>query len=193
MSGEERELIKKAQLGDNEAFDRLVALHDQQVLQMIQSIVGNLHDAYDVYQETFIRAHKKLSSFRFESELSTWLGRIAINLSINWRKRQRVRQFFSIEGRKDQQVGWEGEHQNLVQKSSESKLMNKELMQQINRSMNKLPEQQRTVFVLKHIHGLKIREISEMMNCADGTVKNHLFRATQKLQKVLQESRVATQ
>ena len=190
MSGEELELIKKAQLGDNEAFDRLVAMHDQQVLQMIQSIVGNLHDAYDVYQETFIRAYKKLPTFRFESELSTWLNRIAINLSINWRKRQRVRQFFSIEGRKEQQAGWEGSHQNLVQKSEESNVIRKELMMRINRNMNRLPEQQRTVFILKHIHGLKIKEISEMMNCADGTVKNHLFRATQKLQKALQESPV---
>ena len=193
MSGEELELIKKAQLGDNEAFDRLVEMHDQQVLQMIRSIVGNQHDAYDVYQETFIRAHRKLSSFRFESELSTWLNRIAINLSLNWRKRQRVRQFFSIEGRKEQQAGWEGEHQSLIQKSAEGKFLNQELMVQVHRSMNLLPEQQRTVFILKHVHGLKIKEISEMMNCADGTVKNHLFRATQKLQKVLQESRVATQ
>lgn len=74
MDNHELELIRRARQGSVEAFDQLVRLHDRQVLQMIRNIVGNLDDAYDVYQETFIRAYHKLASFRFESELSTGWG-----------------------------------------------------------------------------------------------------------------------
>ncbi|MCB0259673.1 MAG: sigma-70 family RNA polymerase sigma factor [Calditrichae bacterium] len=186
MDNHELELIRRARQGSVEAFDQLVRLHDRQVLQMIRNIVGNLDDAYDVYQETFIRAYHKLASFRFESELSTWLGRIAINLSISWRKRQRRRQWLTLEPvNNDAVYGKNTEGDAQPDEGAEGLMMNRELRAEILREVNRLPEQQRTVFILKHFQGLKIREIADMMDCAEGTVKNHLFRATQKLQKSL--------
>ncbi|MCB0306444.1 MAG: sigma-70 family RNA polymerase sigma factor [Calditrichaeota bacterium] len=186
MDNHELELIRRARQGSVEAFDQLVRLHDRQVLQMIRNIVGNLDDAYDVYQETFIRAYHKLASFRFESELSTWLGRIAINLSISWRKRQRRRQWLTLEPvNNDAVYGKNNEGDAQPDEGAEGLMMNRELRAEILREVNRLPEQQRTVFILKHFQGLKIREIADMMDCAEGTVKNHLFRATQKLQKSL--------
>ncbi len=185
MDSREIELIKRAQQGSVDAFDALVRLHDRQILQMICSIVGNQHDAYDVYQDTFIRAFAKISSFRFESELSTWLGRIAINLSINWRKKQRRRTWFSLDARKERGEPAPSEALFLQEAGIESSMLDKELQREVKKGLNTLPEQQRVVFVLKHYHGYKIREIADMIDIAEGTVKNHLFRATQKLQKVL--------
>lgn len=185
MDNHELELIRRARQGSVEAFDQLVRLHDRRILQMIRSIVGNLDDAYDVYQETFIRAYHKLASFRFESELGTWLGRIAINLSINWRKRQRRRQWLTLEPANEAAVYGKSDEGDERDEGAEGLMMNRELREEILREVNRLPEQQRAVFILKHFQGLKIREIADMMDCAEGTIKNHLFRATQKLQKSL--------
>lgn len=185
MDNHELELIRRARQGSVEAFDQLVRLHDRRILQMIRSIVGNLDDAYDVYQETFIRAYHKLASFRFESELSTWLGRIAINLSINWRKRQRRRQWFTLDQANESMAFQDSQEWVSHDNPAEGVMINQELRAEILREVNRLPEQQRAVFILKHFQGLKIREIADMMDCAEGTIKNHLFRATQKLQKSL--------
>lgn len=180
----EIELILQAQAGSAEAFDKLVRLHDRRVLQLICSIVGNMHDAYDVHQETFINAFRKISSFRFESTLSTWLGRIAINYSLNWLKRQKRRQWLSFGSENESQVSREMEMG--YEDAAEDDLLDEELSKHIKTALQQLPDQQRTVFILKHYQGYKIREIADMMGSAEGTIKNHLFRATHRLQKILQ-------
>lgn len=185
MQAAEKDLILKAQQGNTTAFGQLVKMHDQKILQMIRSIVGSLHDAYDVHQDTFIRAFRHIEQFRFESEFSTWVGRIAINLSLNWRKRERIRTFFSLENRSESNAHWEWEMGLTEQAAAEKQLMKSDLLRKVYREMEKLPDQQRAAFLLKHLHAYKIREIAEMMNLAEGTVKNHLFRATQKIQKKL--------
>jgi RNA polymerase sigma-70 factor (ECF subfamily) len=185
MNSSEIELIKRAQQGSADAFDELVRLHDRQVFRMIYGILGNATDTYDVYQETFICAFRKINAFRFESELSTWLGRIAINFSINWRKRQRRKKLFSLEEKQETQPAWEPADESPPA-AAESRLIDRELHHHIEKGLQQLPTQQRTVFVLKHMHGHKIKEIAEMLGCAEGTVKNHLSRATDKLQKILQ-------
>jgi len=186
MDRKEIELIKRAQQGSADAFDALVRQHDRQVFRMIYGIVGNFQDTCDVYQETFIRAFQKIATFRFESELSTWLGRIAINLSINWRKRQHRKEVFSLEENRESGGNWEPPEESAAGNRAENRLLDRELQQHLDKGLRQLSPQQRTVFVLKHMHGHKIKDIAEMMGCAEGTVKNHLFRATQSLQRILQ-------
>lgn len=186
MDQKEIELIQRAQQGSADAFDALVRQHDRLVFQMIYGILGNFQDTCDVYQETFIRAFRKIATFRFESELSTWLGRIAINLSINWRKRQHRKEVFSLEEKSESGATWELPEAPGAGNRAENKLLDQELQQHLKKGLRQLSAQQRTVFVLKHMHGHKIKDIAEMMGCAEGTVKNHLFRATQSLQRILQ-------
>ncbi len=178
----EQELIREAQTGDVGSFDELVRLYDRKILQLIESIVGSRHDAYDVYQDTFIRAFRKLDTFRGESAFGTWLSRIAINLSLNWCKRQRRKELFSMDAKQEQQGGWD-----LIEgaKGSEKRVLQDELMSHVDVGLKKLPHKQRSIFILKHQHGYKIKEIAGMMNCAEGTVKQHLFRATAKLKEML--------
>lgn len=186
MDARETELIKRAQRGSAEAFDELVRLHDRQILQMIYSIVGNRQDAGDVYQETFIRAFSRISTFRFESELSTWLGRIAINLALNWRKRLHRKNVFSLEAQSESPEDSPREIRAEGEEGAVDALLSRELNRQVENGLRRLPAQQRTVFILKHTHGYKIREIAEMLGCAEGTVKNQLFRAAERLRQVLQ-------
>lgn len=179
MDRTEIDLIRRAQKGDTAAFDRLMRRHDQMILRMIVSMVGNLHDACDVHQETFLRAYRRLPGFRFESELSTWLGRIAINLSINWRRRERLRHWLPLDGLTD--PGAENDSTDDIDTNGNDSVVSRHIHEELKR----LPHQQRVVFVLRHMNGLKLREIADMMGCAEGTVKNHLFRATHALRKKL--------
>lgn len=181
MNPRDFDLIQAAKAGDNRAFDELIRLYDKRILQVAHGIMGNMQDAYDAYQEGVIRAHKNLQSFRFESSFNTWLTRIVINQALNMKKKLRVRRFLSFDQPdtislslvEDDQLG------------ADEIMIKSELSHQIKRSLENLSDRERAVFVLKHMHGYKLREIAAMIDCAEGTVKNYLFRATRKMRDEL--------
>lgn len=185
MEEREARLIRQAQQGSTIAFAQLVALHDRRVLQLAYQLLNDRRDAEDVYQEVFTNVFRKLSSFRFESAFSTWLYRIVVNHCINYRKRRLRARHETLEPSmfveedeptprfKDE--GLDPEHE----------LLNRELGQQIHAALATLSDKQRAVFVLRHFQGHKLQEIAEILDTAEGTVKNYLFRATQHLQKRL--------
>lgn len=185
MDSEEKNLIMNAQAGQSAAFNQLVTRHDQRILQIIYAIMGNLADAQDVYQETFLKAYLKIQSFRFESEFSTWLTRIAINLSLNERRRRQLKGWFNF-STKDQREEINNPVHAVNDGNPEQIYINHELNQLVQTAMKQLSSQQRAIFVLKHFQGYKIREIADTLNCSEGTIKNQLFRAIQKLNKKLQ-------
>ena len=181
MEQAEVELIKRAQHGDSHAFDALVRLQDRRVLQIAYSMLNNLHDAQDVYQETFLRAFAKIGTFRFDASFATWLGRIAINLSINKRRQRRRMNWLSLDQRnRDAELHGEFIDRQNYEHSAEEEAAANEMAERLQRSLDVLSPAQRAVFTLKHLHGCKIREIAGMLNCAEGTGKYYLFRATRK-------------
>jgi len=184
METEEIELIKRAQSGDNMAFDALIRLHDRSVLQIAFGMLSNLHDAQDVYQDTFIRAHRSIATYRFEASFKTWVCRIAVNLSINKRNQRKRRRWFTVDTNSKEELSL-GVTGFIADDSTDRSTLNNELNENIKASLELLSTKQKAVFVLKHFHGYKISEIAELMECAEGTVKNYLFRATQKLRKKL--------
>ncbi len=183
MENEERTLIESAQAGDLRAFDRLVRRYDRQVMQLAMSMLNNTQDAEDVFQEIFIKVYKALPRFRFESEFRTWLYRVVVNQCINFRRSRSRRR------NRDPGIGWDGGDWLLSLPDDgldpESQMLNTEIGHQIARALETLPAKQRAVFVLRHYHGHRLREIARILDCAEGTVKNYLFRATRKLQKEL--------
>jgi len=187
MDNQELDLIKRAQQGDTQAFEKLVCLHDRRVLQLAYSMMGNRQDAQDIYQEVFMRAFVKIASFRFESEFSTWLCRIVINVSINRRRQRRMRRLFFGAGSSPMQTAQLDEIEDRSPSGNlpDGSVIAKETQQQLERALNTLPDLQHAVFTLKHMHGYKINEISEMLDKAEGTVKNSLFRAAQRLRAEL--------
>lgn len=179
----EFELVRQAQAGDENSFEELVKLYDKKVLQFVLYMTGNLADAQDIYQETFIRAFLGLAKFKFQSSFSTWLMRIATNQSINFRKKKKLTTFFSISS-------GDSEKENIIfELKAESDplktISNKELEQQITYGLQKLTDKERAVFSLKHFQDYKIKQIAKILNNSEGTIKNLLFRATRKLRKSL--------
>jgi len=185
MEKDEELLIRKAQRGNLLAFEQLVHRYDAKIMRLIFNMVNDVEDARDLYQEVFIKLFKSLHRFRFESEFYTYLCRIAINACINHRKRRTIQQHESLSS----YVATDDENWQRIavteSKNPEQQLIDKELNEQIHRSLENLSSKQRTVFVLKHYHGYKLREIAEILDCSEGTVKSYLFRAVQKLKKSL--------
>lgn len=185
---EDFELIKKAQKGDQLAFEQLIYRYDRHVLNIAMSFRNNADDAKDIYQEVFMRVFRGLKKFQFKSEFSTWLYRITTNVCISYKGKKERHSHDSI----DRNVSYEEDEVRTVSDFLEGEddvgqsLESKEKLEKINDALQQLPTQQKMAFTLKHFDGYKIKEISEMMQCAEGTVKRYLFNASQKMREQLQ-------
>ncbi|MFH1197702.1 MAG: RNA polymerase sigma factor [bacterium] len=174
------QLIKKAQGGDMSAFEQLVHRYDRQVLNIAASFRNNVDDAKDIYQEVFLRVYKGLKNFQSKSEFSTWLYRITTNVCISFHTNKSKHIHQSI----NNEIGEEGETlAEMIPSESRTDEMTLagDVSKYLSRAIDNLSGQQKMVVNLKFYHGYKIKEIAEMMNCNEGTVKRYLFNATNKL------------
>jgi RNA polymerase sigma-70 factor (ECF subfamily) len=178
MHPQENELVQAAKDGDHRAFEELVRRYDRRLLQVAHGIMGNMQDAYDAYQEGIIRAYLKIDSFRADSSFGTWLTRIVINQALNLKKKLRWSSRISLDQHSADERPYE--HASTDEQPDEV-LIRTQVSDAIRKYLNDLSDRERTVFILKHQHGYKLREIAVMLDCAEGTVKNYMFRATQKL------------
>ena len=187
MKKNEELLIRKAQRGNLNAFESLVSLYDARVMGLIYNMLNNTEDARDIYQDVFLKVYKSIHKFRFQSEFYTWLYRIVVNTCINFRKRRSKRMNESI----DNFIETTDNNWKLVSSGDipnpEQNLLNKELDTKIQKSIELLSNKQKTVFILRHYQGHKLSEIAEIMNCSEGTVKNYMFRAVQKMKRLLHD------
>jgi len=184
MNADEKDLVLQAQEGNLWAFEKLVCKYDQRVLGLAYQLLGNHQDAEDIYQEVFMRVHHNIKKFRFQSDFYTWLYRIVVNCAISYRKKRNRQRHLSIEetGERESGLQWTptdpGIHPDAV-------VNNLELRQMIAMELNGLPLMQRVVFTLRFFQDFKIKEIAQIIGCSEGTVKNYLFRSTQKMRKGL--------
>lgn len=182
----EKELIIKAQNGDTIAFEQLVYNYDRAVLSIAMRYVRDEDDAKDIYQEVFIRVFRGLKKFEFRSEFSTWLFRITTNVCLTFKSRKKGQIMVSIQEEFDEnQEGSDTMDMISKQRSPEEETINNDLGLLIGNAVDSLTTRQRITFVLKHYEGYKIREIAEMLNCKEGTVKKYLFDAVKNLKKKL--------
>lgn len=184
-------LIREVQGGNHAAFERLVYAHDQRVLKLALRITGSQVDAQDIYQETFLRAFKKLTSFRFECTFSTWIYRIATNVCLDHLRRKRTSKETSAAA-----VNADGEEYDLLNQvpdnrppnNPEQQVLGWELGTKMLQALTKLTPRERIVFEMKHYQGLRLCTVSGILNCSEATIKTTLFRATRKLRLHLADS-----
>ena len=187
---EDRELILRSQRGDMSAFEELVCRYDRRVMGIAMNYTKDLDEAKDIYQEVFIRVHRALDGFQFKAKFSTWLYRVATNVCLTWQSKKKRRHFVSIEERMEENSGeaasaWP--RQLSMAPRSEAEAFGSEVADRIGSALETLSPQQRIVFVLRHYEGQKLREIAEILECAEGTVKKHLFVATERMREQLRE------
>jgi RNA polymerase sigma-70 factor (ECF subfamily) len=182
MATGDADLIHKAQLGDMAAFEQLVHKHDRQVLAIAARYGAGSDDAKDIYQEVFIRVYRGLKRFNMQSEFSTWLHRITVNVCLTHRTQQRRHSHMPIES--DTGEGTPDSHAAMLKSPdapTDQRSVDADLRHHVQSALNRLSPKQRLVFTLKHYEGYKLREIATMMQCTEGTVKRYLFLATQSL------------
>ncbi len=179
-------LLARAQSGDVQAFSSLVGLYEEKAIHTACALLGNMEDARDAAQEAFVKAWQHLKSFKGNSQFSTWLVRIVINQCKDMmRKKKNVKffTFFSREEEKDEADPMDRFESR--QPDSRKAVMDREIEQEVRRSLEKLPFQQKTIFALRYLEGMSLEEIAEAMSLSTGAVKAHLWQAGQKMKKYL--------
>jgi RNA polymerase sigma-70 factor (ECF subfamily) len=178
---DEKLLIDRAQKGDAEAFRQLVERSKITTYALAYDLTGNRHDAEDISQESYIRAFRGLAGFRGEAKWSTWMHRITVNTFLD-HKRSRRTETVEYNDEIDDTVNTRQHTPNPgPDRTAEARL----IQGHIDRALDALSPQERSVFVLRHYQDMPIKQIAATMDLADGTVKVHLFRAIRKLQKAL--------
>ena len=182
---EERILIKQAQNGDMSAFRELVEKYKRRIVFFAYDLTGNYQDAEDLSQEVFIKMFQSVKELRNETSLSSWLFRITVNTWISQTRTGNFKLRRKQEPLEEEKLSSHNIFSELSggnpEKSTEASLM----QQHIRRALQELSLRERSVFVLRHYHDLRLREIAGVLNIAEGTVKSLLYRAIKKLQKSL--------
>jgi RNA polymerase sigma factor (sigma-70 family) len=179
-------LIENLRRGDQSAFREIVEATKDMVYNTALGILQNTEDAEDITQEVFVQAYESIDKFKGESKLSTWLYRITVTKSIDQiRKKKRKKRFGFLQSMfgNDDLVVHEPPDFNhpgvLLDKKEDATLLFK--------SVEKLPENQKTAFVLNKMEGLSYQEVSEVMDTTVSSVESLLHRAKTNLKKMLQE------
>jgi len=182
---EERILIKQAQNGDMSAFRELVEKYKRLIVFFAYDLTGNYQDAEDLSQEVFVKMFRSLKELRNETSLCSWLFRITINTWISLTRTANFKLRRKQEPLEEEKLSSHSIFSELSggnpEKSAEASL----IQQHIRRALQELSLRERSVFVLRHYHDLRLKEIAEILNIAEGTVKSLLYRAIKKLQKSL--------
>ena len=187
-------LVERFKNGNIEAFNELVNRYKKRAYYFAYGMISNHSDAEDISQEAFVRVYKNISKFKQESSFKTWFYKIIVNLCrSHLRHRYLVSKFsFNFRDRDETsdtpQKSLEANIEDTYWQSSPVKAtVNQELNRAINNAVGNLPKQQKEVFILKHFQGLKISEIANILMCAEGTIKAHLFKAIKNLQTTLRD------
>ena len=178
----EADLVRRCQAGDTEAFGELVTRYRARVFSMIYNMVHSEQDAWDLAQDSFLKAWKSIKRFRWRSSFYTWIYRIVMNVTIDWLRKKQVK-------------GGGAEFDDAIQLKEvdpASKTVPKtdalpyetmersEIRARIDKAITQLSPEQRAVILMKEIEEMQYREIAEALGCSIGTVMSRLFYARKK-------------
>jgi len=186
-SDSDEELAAALQKGDERAFDELVRRHQGRVYAVAYRVTNNREDALDVAQETFVKVHRKIGTWRPRSGFLPWLIRMTVNQSIDLLRRHKRHRHAPLD------ESWTvGDGASAIEPTTEDTRQEvgaREIAERVHGALHVLSPAQKTVFTLRHYEGMQLAEIAEIMGCTVGSVKVHLFRSLKKLQKELQDLR----
>jgi RNA polymerase sigma-70 factor (ECF subfamily) len=173
------ELVKEFTAGNEAAFNTLVGKYQQRIYWHARRMVGDHLEADEVTQEVLIVLYKKLKTFKFNSNLFTWIYRITSNLSINHLRKNSVRKFLRIDDESVREL--KSNNSDLV-----NDIENKEKLNKLDNVLNKLPVKQREVFILRNFEELSYEEISEITGKSVGGLKANYFHALKKVTELME-------
>lgn len=180
---DEQVLIQQAKKGDQRAFEKLVMMYQKNVYHLARRIVLNHMDADEVVQNTFLKVYKNLGDYdSTKCKFFTWLYRITINTALSF-VRNRPGKDQSIDSLMDEDgVQFANEEDSLQE------YQNQELQKVVQKALENLSPDIRSVFILRTWNDMSYKEISEALQISEGTVMSRLNRARSKLQAILKET-----
>lgn len=188
MERSDSELIRDTRSGDKEAFRELVERYQRKIMSLLVGMVSNQDDALELTQETFVKAFENLPRFKGDSSFYTWLYRIAVNLAIDARRKQRRARSVSLE----EPMGEDGAELATIladEKVPEpfQEARSAQIGRRVREAINELTPDHKAVIVLREVEGLSYEDISRVMQCSKGTVMSRLHYARKKLQARLRD------
>ena len=175
-SDNESKLIEQCLSGDPEAYAALVNQHQKMIRAVTFRMTGSLDDAEELAQDAFLRAYQRLGSFGGGSKFSTWLCTIAINLSLDWRRRESRRD--------DIHSKWAAE---AISENNPGSVFPDELSRRVQEALNRLPAKQRAAIVLTIYENQSHAEAAKTLGCTEATISWRVFAARQKLKHLLKD------
>src|SRR5712664_2733594 len=179
-SAEDRELVRRAQAGDKEAFAELVRRHQHRVFAVAGGILRRREDVEDIAQQVFVKAYFSLKRFDQRAAFSTWLYKITVNECWDLLRKKKVRPLLYESDLSEEQVQQFSAAERLDSGAQDvsDKL---QAQQQVENLLQGLDERDRMMLILKEVEGFAIEEIAEILDLNANTVKVRLFRARRRI------------
>ena len=169
--GNDNELIRAFQNGDQDAFAKLVGRYQERAFWVAYNMLGDTEEAKDAAQESFVRIYRAIDRFDFNMNFYTWLYRIVTNLSIDKLRKRKKHQSVRLNGLE------EVIHDPSPEQQPSSRMERTELVREVRQLMDKLPEKYKSILVLRDIEGLSCKEISSITGASHATVRWRLHTA----------------
>jgi RNA polymerase sigma-70 factor (ECF subfamily) len=175
----EFDLIQKAKVGDNAAFNQIVQAYRKRILGTIARLIGRPEDVEDVGQEVFLRLYYSLDQLRTPEVFEPWLYRLTVNASYDYLRKQRRRNEARMSDLSEQQVMLaDAAAGGKVSTEQERRKNVKELVEAL---LGAIPEQDRILLTLKEVEGLSLKELEKIYSVNENALKVRLFRARQRV------------
>ena len=178
----DRALVEAVLANRAGAFEQLVRDYQGLCWHVIQRMVRHPEDTRELCQEAFLRVHRYLHQYRFDSPLKSWIGQVAYSVARRHLERKRI----AVAGAIDDEDGLSlldnlGDGTDLQQDHAQA-----DDERELHAAIERLPPLQRTILTLYHLEELPIGEIATITGLAEGTIKSHLFRSRNKLREILE-------
>jgi RNA polymerase sigma-70 factor (ECF subfamily) len=185
----ELDLVRRCQAGDTEAFDELVTRYRTRVFGMIYNMIHSEQDAWDLAQDSFVKAWKSIKRFRGQSSFYTWIYRIVMNVTIDWARKKQIKaggaEFDDAISLKE--IDPASKTAPKADVLPYETMERTEIRARIDRAIAQLSPEHRAVILMKEIEEMQYHEIAEALGCSIGTVMSRLFYARKKLQNLLRD------
>jgi len=171
------ELVEAFRNGDLTGFNELVRRHQERVYWIARRVVGKHDDAADVVQDVFVRMFKALKGFRGDSEFSTWLYRIAMNVSLNAIRAKRVKDF----------IRYDDTIESRSEELPDAELLRNEYQTVLERAIQRLPPKQKLVFIMRYYDEMPYDQMAKLLKKSVGGLKANYFHALKKVQEYVRK------
>src|SRR5437660_430196 len=184
----ERQLVRRAQAGDQSAYEDLVRMHQQRLLAVVGGILRRNEDVEDVAQQALVKAYFSLKRFDQRSAFGTWLYKIAVNECWDYFRKKKVRPLVYEANLSDEQIrqmeGLPEDREGVLSHGAVNAARRAEQRDLMDRLLVEIDEQDRAMLVMKEVAGFTVEEIGDVLDLNVNTVKVRLFRARGRLVEV---------